>query len=324
MTVELLYHSNKVAASDRVSIWSEVVWKSYVPLAIKVPERSNFIGKVASSHLGNVRIVTSGSRAQQISRTPNLIALDAEEYLMLGLQLRGTSVVEQQERQALLHRGDFVFWDTRRPYNIIFPSNWEMAVFQFPRNAFGFDNHLIDSIVALTSCGNTAMSRVAAALLMSIAQDARTSSFEDKNALLDHAMGVLTLSVDHRPHEGEPAVTYNQLLFRRIETYILDNLKTPCLRVADIARENGLTTSQLYRIFQQRDLTIIDYVRRKRLHKIKEDLANPRSRNLTIAAIAIRWGFTDIPHFNRVFKNYYGVSPKQFRAIQSKHAGNEP
>lgn len=320
MTVETLYHSSKVAASDRVPIWNEVVWKSYVPLAIEVPEKSNFVGKVARSYLGNVPIVTSGSRAQQIVRTPKLISQDAEEYLMLGLQLQGTSIVEQRDRQALLRPGDYVFWDTRRPYNITFPSDWEMAVFQFPRNAFGFDNRLIDSIIALTSCGSSALSRVAAAFLLSIAQEARTSSFEHKTQLLNHTLGLLSSSIEQRPPRENALVAYDQLVFRRIETYISDNLTTPRLRASEIARENGLTTSQIYRIFRDRNLTILNYIREKRLHKIKEDLTNPRLKNVTIAAIALKWGFTDVPHFNRVFKNYYGVAPKQFRTLNKPPA----
>lgn len=317
MTEEILYHSNEIAASDRIPIWSEVVWNSYVPLTIQVPESANFIGKVARSHLGNVRIVTSGSRAQQILRTPRLIAQDADEYLMLGLQLQGTSVVEQHERQALLHCGDFVFWDTRRPYSITFPGDWEMAVFQFPRNVFGFDSRSIDAIIASALNGKTGMTHIAAALLMSIAQEARDSSLEHKSSLLDHTLGLLTLSVDHQLSNRRMSIAYDQLLFRRIEAYISDNLANPQLRIGDIAQENGLTVSQLYRLFQQRNITVVDYIRRQRLQHIREELASPRFRNLTIAAIARKWGYTDIPHFNRVFKNYYKTTPGQLRAIHN-------
>ncbi|MFG2307054.1 AraC family transcriptional regulator [Actinacidiphila glaucinigra] len=34
---------------------------------------------------------------------------------------------------------------------------------------------------------------------------------------------------------------------------------------------------------------------------------------MTIEAIAHRWGFASAPHFSRVFKAAYGVSPREWR-----------
>lgn len=314
MTAEILYRASDIAQVDRIPVWSEVVWNSYVPLSIRVNESRNFTGKVERAYLGTVRIVTSGSRAQHIVRTPRLISQDTDEYLMLGLQLKGKCVVEQHGRQAVLQRGDFVFWDTRRPYDINFPQDWEMAVFQFPRTAFTFNHELIESITACTLSSKHGMSRIAASLLLGIAAEARCSPLEHKTSLLDHTLGLLTLSVDQQLGTRPGPVPYDQLLLRRIETYINNNLMNPDLRVSDIARDNGLTVPQLYRLFNQSRTTPVDFMRRQRLSRIKDDLANPRMRHITIASIARKWGFTDTPYFNRAFKQQFNATPREFRA----------
>lgn len=146
----VVYRSHELPSHDRIPIWNDVVWRNYVPLNIDITPRDDFKGQVLLSQLGGVRIVTSGSRAQRITRTPKLIAQDNEEYLMVGLQLKGSSIIEQHRRQAQLESGDFVFWDTRQPYTIVFPNDWEMAVFQFPQSAFAYNGKSIESFTALT------------------------------------------------------------------------------------------------------------------------------------------------------------------------------
>ncbi|OXR48298.1 AraC family transcriptional regulator [Pusillimonas sp. T2] len=313
MDTHVLYRSKELAPRDRISIWNDVVWRNYVPLSIQIAPHDNFVGRVALSQLGNVRIVTSGSRPQRISRTPKLIAQDDDDYLMLGLQLQGSSVIEQHDRQALLRRGDFVLWDTRRPYDIVFPNDWEMAVFQFPRDMFTLTNRAIDSITATTLMGRTGVTHIAAALLMSIANEARHHSFEHRASLLDHTLGLLSLCIDDQLISCNVPPAYDEVLFRRINNYISSSLADPELCVADIAGEHGLSVRQLYRIFKEYHCTVVDVIRRQRLERIKEDIISPRSRHITIAAIARKWGFLDIPHFNRVFKSHYKTTPRELR-----------
>ena len=118
---KLIYSSHELPSRDRVAIWNEVVWRNYVPLQIKIAPHDDFAGQVALNQLGGVRVVTSGSRAQCITRTPKLIAQDSEEYLMLGLQLKGAAIIEQHEKGEIslldyvslseIEVGDFVYFD---------------------------------------------------------------------------------------------------------------------------------------------------------------------------------------------------------------------
>ena len=317
----LIYSSHELPSRDRIPIWNEVVWRNYVPLQIKIAPHDDFAGQVALTHLGGVRVVTSGSRAQCITRTPKLIAQDSEEYLMLGLQLKGSANIEQHARQAQLQAGDFVFWDTRKPYTIDFPSDWEMAVFQFPRSAFTFSPKSIDAFTALTLHGQKGVTQIASRLLMGIADEARYQTFEHDTPLLEHTLGILDFCINHKLTDCELPPNYNEVLLRRINGYIGANLQNPQLSAIEIAQAHGLSLSQLYRVFQSQRSTVGDYIRQRRLDRIKFELVNPASRHLTIAAVARKWGFLDTPHFNRVFKAQYKITPQQIQhqALSDRH-----
>ncbi len=309
----LIYSSYEIPSRDRISIWNDVVWRNYVPLQIKIAPHDDFAGQVALTQLGGVRVVTSGSRAQCITRTPKLIAQDNEEFLMLGLQLKGSAIIEQHRRQAKLHSGDFVFWDTRRPYTINFPNDWEMAVFLFPRSKFTFSSKSVDSFTALTFHGQKGVTQIASRLLIGIADEARYQTFEHDTPLLEHTLGILVFCINHKLTDCMVLPSYNEVLLQRISNYISNNLQNPQLSATEVAQAHGLTLSQLYRVFQSQRSTIGDYIRQRRLDKIKFELINPASRHLTIAALARKWGFLDTPHFNRVFKAHYKITPQQIQ-----------
>ena len=57
-------------------------------------------------------------------------------------------------------------------------------------------------------------------------------------------------------------------------------------------------------------MTFTEYVSRVRIEKAKNLLANPHAR---VSEAAFASGFQSIPHFNRVFRRYTGMAPRQYR-----------
>jgi AraC-like DNA-binding protein len=60
-------------------------------------------------------------------------------------------------------------------------------------------------------------------------------------------------------------------------------------------------------------ISLGDWIRAQRLEECRRELASARHQFVTIEAIAHRWGFASAPHFSRVFKSAYGVSPREWR-----------
>ena len=55
------------------------------------------------------------------------------------------------------------------------------------------------------------------------------------------------------------------------------------------------------------------YVQTQRLERCKRDLADPAYQARHIGEIAFAWGFNDLAHFSRIFKQRFGVSPREWR-----------
>lgn len=109
-----------------------------------------------------------------------------------------------------------------------------------------------------------------------------------------------------------------QALALKAKAYIKSNLGSAALDPEDVASAMGLSRSVLYRLFRDAG-GIAFYIREQRLRRCFADLVSERSREMQIAEIAWRWGFTDAAHFSRLFRDRFGCPPSDARAGASGH-----
>jgi len=54
-------------------------------------------------------------------------------------------------------------------------------------------------------------------------------------------------------------------------------------------------------------------VLRERLAQCERDLSSPMLAQRHVGEIALAWGFNDLSHFGRTFREHYGMSPREWR-----------
>lgn len=102
----------------------------------------------------------------------------------------------------------------------------------------------------------------------------------------------------------------------RIGLFIDAHLYDPDLTPAIIARHHHISLRQLYNVWSRHhEITLGQAIIGKRLDAARRDLARPDAAVLTISAIARRCGFVDTAHFARKFRQAYGCSPREWRAV---------
>jgi len=93
--------------------------------------------------------------------------------------------------------------------------------------------------------------------------------------------------------------------------YIEDNLSTSLSRKI-IADQMNLSVNRCHSLFKEStNMTIKEYVNRKRLEKSQIFLA---TTDKTLHQIALELSFYDAFHLSKVFKNTFGISPSVYRA----------
>lgn len=81
--------------------------------------------------------------------------------------------------------------------------------------------------------------------------------------------------------------------------------------VQDIVKRSGYSNAQLHRIFKKNlGCSLNEYLINKRLYKCACAL---KFTSLTISELATRYHYANSQAFSRVFKNFYGVTPTEYR-----------
>jgi len=116
-----------------------------------------------------------------------------------------------------------------------------------------------------------------------------------------------------------------QALFERAIRYIRSRLGSPDLSPDTICRGLNVSRSHLYRAFSSKG-GVMQNILEQRLRVAFSELSNPLNRDETIGSIAFRCGFGSDAHFNRLFRQTFGVRPTDVRGAPpiSSLAASEP
>ncbi|ARO59843.1 AraC family transcriptional regulator [Bacillus cereus] len=109
---------------------------------------------------------------------------------------------------------------------------------------------------------------------------------------------------------------YLQRIYK-VQDYIESNINDS-LSIEELADVAGFSKFHFHRIFKGIvNESLSRYVNRLKLERATHLLTY--RTDMTITDIAYHFGFTDSAVFSRTFKNYYGVSPSQYRNDNSKN-----
>ncbi|MGB0564260.1 MAG: helix-turn-helix transcriptional regulator [Spirulinaceae cyanobacterium] len=100
-----------------------------------------------------------------------------------------------------------------------------------------------------------------------------------------------------------------------MQAYVQAQLHRADLGVEDLCRTYGCSRSKVSRLFSPCG-GVMYYIRQQRLHRCFQILKHldPASR-LSVKAIAARWGFTNPTQFSRLFKQEFGMTPGELKAL---------
>jgi len=106
----------------------------------------------------------------------------------------------------------------------------------------------------------------------------------------------------------------NRQFVEQLDRLIMSNLTNPNLSVEMLAEKLHLGRTMFFR--QVKTLTgetPADYIRRARMRRAAELLANTNEEKLTVSEVSYRVGIDDPHYFIKLFRKQYGITPKKYQ-----------
>lgn len=236
----------------------------------------------------------------------------------LVYSLSGIYSIQHQGRQTRLQRGQPMLLDHGIPRHTGSngPSN-RIAIIVERQRVFGPDSvqgPLFDNPWSRPSQALRLLQRYVAMLRA----DPPGSSSRQLTALsCQHVLELLRAAAAEqlaRSRSGNDAEDLSGARLALAQADIRTNHADPELTVDAVAGRLGISTRQLQRLFEQAGIRFTENVNEMRLKSAHEALTNPESSNHTVLDIALAAGFSDVSHFNRLFKRRFDATPRALRS----------
>ncbi len=297
--------------------WCDVLSANDIPMQIECASRDTFRAEMRTKNLGGINFFDIRADAHRAVRTAALLTSDDTRVYGVTLQIEGTSSLTQDGQTSILQPGDFALYDSTREFERDFPEAYRCFIVRFPHSMMQLPSHTLSSVTATRFGAKDGVGVVVSPFLAETANNLSElsgwSGVRVAHALIDLVSSALAEKLtDAQIASANPRAH----AFVRVCEYIMQNLGDPTLSPDVIAHANFISTRQVHKIFHAERITVSQFIRDRRLEECRRQLADPADAHLTVGQIAAQWGIYDGAHFSRIFRNAYGISPREYRRSQ--------
>lgn len=316
--MSLLIRTDELSADERVDFVREMSATLWVPMDFHGTGEPR--GEFRASGLGAMQVVVLDIDPLIVRRTTANIAQGDPDMLKACMMCGGgRAVVTQGERQAVLEPGEFAFYDTRRPYEVVCGTEPDqpvrMLTFMFPPSLLPLHRNAVGTLAATRIAATPGLGELTSQFLLKLARGIDHYTPAEAARLSTAALEVLATRLAHELDAGDwgTADARRHALLTTIQGFILQHLGDSRISPAEVAAAHHVSLRTLHQLFHDEGLTVAGWTRSRRLDRCRRDLADPALDARPVAAIAARWGFSSPSDFGRAFRAAYGMPPAEYR-----------
>ena len=298
----------------RVNSWRDQVNYLYPTTELITETRPEFWGRIAWRDVGVTRVSRIESVAQRVVRTERQARADHERLLQINLQVEGEGYLEQAGRTVVTRPGQFVLYDSARPYEMRFSGSFRGLSLELPHSAVERYICDLDSLVARPIEGSCGPGRFLFEFVRVLAADEDPADHAQALRLQRHAHELLITAIVSFNGAQSGSSRSRRCSLEQIKRYARDRLDNPDLTPAAIAAAQNISLRYLHAIFHAAGSTPAGWIQAERLESCRAELMDPSQAHRSICEIAHRWCFRDAAHFSRAFRRRFGYAPSACRA----------
>ena len=312
----LAWDTGTVKTAEQFAYYREAICKAFMCLSPEAAFRAPFSARVESIRVGQAAINRVEFPEHTVRRSAADIAASTSRCYYLNLKLAGRCRIQQDGREVDLAPGQVGLFDSGRRFSLLFAGSRPLAVASF----WVPYQELHDRLPAGCEVDATRLSDdpLAGHLIIETARSLNVTALDasehDSARLFGVLLDLVAISLSRRSAmqvaESADLVDATMLALQRA---VHDRIRRPGLAVADVAAAVGISERYVHKLFARTGQTFTSYVMERRLDGAARDLRDAAMAATHIGSITFDWGFSDLSHFTRRFRQRFGCTPRDWR-----------
>jgi len=305
-----VFSTDSLDTKDRFSYWNDVVTKHYAPCQGHSDDSAKFNATTTVHSLGSTELSSVTSESIRYDRRAVDLKSIPREDIFVSVMLEGEGYFEQNGRQLYHKSGDVLIYDSGKPYSFNYTTAYKAMLLRLPRPLVQVKISKLDDLGGTVLNDNSAYARLIRSLLTESSIIASSPELIQETDFIIPTLDMLTTAI-HRATEGsvQASGSSSNKLLNEIKAFARAHITDEDLTLEQIAACKNISLRTLSRLFAESGETPRNWLQNQRICSAYDAIVNKKVSNVTEAALT--FGFKDISHFSRSFKNTYGCSPKE-------------
>lgn len=313
--VSRTYSTHTQEPSAQFAAWRDYIAPIYDVAPIGQDIAAGFLAEVQAWHLGALLIGRSSFAAHRFFRDKRRTRRDRLTHILVQLCLEGGYAGVADGREIAVGVGDVAVIDLARPLALeaMATRTFDLII---PRALL--DPHLSReaSLSGLVLRPGMPTAALLVDQLLSVGRriiDLKQEAAPALTQMIATAVGTCVIPLVPMAIKRRS----DTVSMDRVKAYLDAHLNSQTLGATDICRDLGISRPTLYRMFAGLG-GVATYIQNQRLAQAYALLVDPSSPHARARDVASAVGFVSAAHFHRSFRETFGITPGDVRAVQPK------
>jgi AraC family transcriptional regulator, positive regulator of tynA and feaB len=312
--VHKLFCTDDVHPRERFGYWHEIACKTICTHDSKPAKRSGFKARIDKGTLDGLDLVQFSNLAMTVDHTARHAAQVSDDDIFLCRQVSGTLGLEQDAREVVLQPGDIALIDPLLSYSGTFSDQSHLLIVKLPRRELEARVGKCRQMVARHIKPQDAITRLASSHLAHLPAHAEPMDRVIGEFLKVQTLDLIALTLATSMRDRVPRISSARaVVSMSVRMAIEARLTNPQLDVSTVSAVAGVSARYANAVLAKEGTSIARLILERRLARCRSAIEDPQQATRTLSEIAYGWGFSDMTHFSRSFRNAYGVLPSEFR-----------
>jgi AraC-like DNA-binding protein len=308
------FSTDQFPERERVSRWREEFGRTLVRIDI-VPHTTDvpFWAEAVLQKLPGVHVAVCAGSPSLMDRPSALVALDAHAGDTVGLVVNTAPApmpVTQRGAEVVLGEGDAVL--LRHEETCTLPSTTGHVGFVLPRAALAVRTDDLDGAAMKQTSRKDPALRLLLSSIGHIQSNPEAGGLALQQTIVNHVHDLAALVLGANSEAREQARrSVGAARLKQAIAYIGRHFADPGLTIVSVAQEQGISPRYLQELFEQSGSPFTARVNELRLKRAFALLT--RFPDRPVSGVALEAGFSNVSHFNRLFRARFGESPTAAR-----------